>query len=162
MDEPITTPETLPTETPDQEASQPSAMELMAQELKAIYPDFDPDQLMQDPTVRGLISGEVTPTLRQVFEMLHPEVLVADQVKAQVEATVAQAVESAVAEAVERAVESAEQNLLSHIKARGMRPPENGRNASVGVRTHPAVHRLTRDDRAKLAQMAQLGQNIQL
>ena len=128
------------------------------QALQEIYPTFDMAKFMADDVFRGLVTGEVKPTLRQVYEMLNPEVLVEEKIQAGVEESLAMAVDAAVTEAVERA----EKNLLSHIKARGMRPPENGRNASLGVRTHPAVHRLTKDDRAKLALMAQRGETVQL
>ncbi len=126
--------------------------------LKEIYPDFDMAQFEDDAQFQGLLRGEVRPTLQQVYEMCCPQVLIQREVAAEVEAKVNQAVEMAVAEAVERA----EKNLLSHIQARGMRPQENGKNASGGVRTHPAVHRLTREDRAKLAQMAQQGETVRL
>lgn len=133
-------------------------LEAAASQLQAIYPDFDLSQMMADETFRGLVCGESTPTLRQVYEMLHPTLLVREQIETGVNEAISAAVEVAVA----RAVEQTEQNLLRHIKTRGMRPSENGKNASLGVRTHPAVHRLTRDERAKLAMMAQQGENIRL
>ena len=125
--------------------------------LQSIYPDFDMAQFEENQLFHALLKGEVRPTLKQVYEMLCPQVLTA-QVEAEVQNRVTQALEHAVAEAVERA----EKNLLSHIQARGMRPQENGKNASSGVRTHPAVHRLTREDRAKLAKMAQQGETVRL
>ncbi len=143
-------------DTPDRQSYAALAEEATA--LQEVYPDFDLSQMMEDETFRALLSGEVRPTLRQVYEMLSPRVLVDTQVQAEVEARLSAAVETAVAEAVAMA----EKNLLSHIRARGMRPHESGSNAASGVRTHPAVHRLTREDRAKLAVMAQRGENVRL
>lgn len=129
-----------------------------AEELQETYPSFALDRMMDDATFAGLVTGEIRPTLRQVYEMLCPQALIEASVQARVQETVSAAVESA----VNQAVAKAEENLLRHIQTRGMRPRENGSHASTGVRMHPAVHRLTREDRAKLAQMAQRGENVQL
>lgn len=151
----------LPTENATDEQESEPWEEMLAREataLQEIYPSFELTSMMENETFRALLSGEVRPTLRQVYEMLCPEALTEARVQARVQETVSAAVETAVVEAVARA----EENLLRHIQARGMRPRENGSNAASGVRTHPAVHRLTREDRAKLAQMAQRGENVQL
>ncbi len=140
---------------------QATALEALAEEataLQAIYPAFDLAGMMEDEGFRGLVSGEVKPTLRQVYEMMRPQVLVEAQVQTKVSESLAAVVDAAVSEAVAMA----EKNLCNHIQARGMRPRESGSNAASGVRTHPAVHRLTREDRAKLAQMAQRGENVRL
>lgn len=153
--------ETTEMEEREEQTNEISWEETLAAEataLREIYPGFELNAMMEDPAFRALAVGEVKPTLRQVYEMLCPDVVMETRVQARVQETVSAAVESAVAEAVARA----ESNLLRHIQTRGMRPRENGSNAATGVRTHPAVHRLTREDRAKLAMMAQRGENVQL
>lgn len=42
-----------------------------ADRLREVYPWCDPEREMQDPAFRALALGEVRPTLRQVFELLH-------------------------------------------------------------------------------------------
>ena len=154
--------EDTPREVGDEEAApevdQVSELAAEVAALQEIYPQLEVSRMMEDPTLKALVSGEIKPTLRQAFEMLCPQVLVEAQVQARVGECLSAAVETAVSEAVAMA----EKNLLSHIQARGMRPCESGTNAASGVRTHPAVHRLTREDRARLAQMAQLGENVRL
>ncbi len=75
---------------------------------------------------------------------------------------VSAAVSTAVSEAVAAAVAESEERLLTHIRARGQRPAENGTSASVGVRMHPAVERLTRRERAILAERAGRGETVRL
>lgn len=130
--------------------------------LRAVYPDFDLDAEMLHPVLGGLLRGEGKPTLRQLYEAVHWEDISAERVKS----AVAEAVETAVAEAVETAVSEAvkasEERLLSHIRARGQRPLENGLSAAAGIRMHPAVGRLTRRERAMLAKRAENGETIPL
>lgn len=121
-----------------------------AEAVRQVYPTFDLAHEMQDPVFRALVRGEARPTLRQVYELCHREALTAEAVSA--------AVATAVAEAVSRA----EAQLVSHIQARGQRPAENGMADRGAVRMHPDVGRLTRSDRARLAQRAQAGESIRL
>lgn len=129
-----------------------------AEALRSVYPDFDLSEAMKDPVFSGMVRGESRPTLRQIYELCRQDAIV--------EARVSQALQAAVDEAVSAAVQAAvsdtEQNLLSHIRARGQRPTESGLYAAQGIRTHPAVSRLTRDDRAKLAKRASRGETIRL
>ena len=124
-----------------------------ARALRAVYPDFDLDAEMAHPVLGGLLRGEGKPTLRQLYEAVHWEDIAAERVKS----AVAAAVEAAVAEAVK----ASEERLLSHIRARGQRPMENGLRAVEGIRMHPAVGRLTRRERAMLAKRAENGETIQ-
>ena len=121
-----------------------------AEAVRQVYPTFDLTHEMQDPAFRALARGEARPTLRQVYELCHREALTAE------------AVSAAVAEAVSEAVSRAEAQLVSHIQARGQRPAENGMADRGAVRMHPDVGRLTRSDRARLAQRAQEGESIRL
>lgn len=121
-----------------------------AEAVRQVYPTFDLTHEMQDPVFRALVRGGARPTLRQVYELCHRDALTAEAVSA--------AVATAVAEAVSRA----EAQLVSHIQARGQRPAENGMADRGAVRMHPDVGRLTRSDRARLAQRAQAGESIRL
>ena len=121
-----------------------------AEAVRQVYPTFDLTHEMQDPAFRALVRGEARPTLRQVYELCHREALMAE------------AVSTAVAKAVAEAVSRAEAQLVSHIQARGQRPAENGMADRGAVRMHPDVGRLTRSDRARLAQRAQEGESIRL
>ncbi|MGN1445681.1 MAG: hypothetical protein ACI4WV_05245, partial [Eubacteriales bacterium] len=121
-----------------------------AEAVRQVYPTFDLTHEMQDPVFRALVRGEARPTLRQVYELCHRDALTAE------------AVSAAVAEAVAEAVSRAEARLVSHIQARGQRPAENGMADRGAVRMHPDVGRLTRSDRARLAQRAQEGESIRL
>lgn len=85
-------------------------------------------------------------------------------------ASVEQAVHEAVAAAIAQMEEKmniavsakAEEDLLGHIRAFGLRPHENGVHGAAGVRMHPAVDRLTRKDRAALAERAAHGEVVRL
>lgn len=136
--------------------------ELLAQAelLRQSYPDFDLAAQMEDPLFRGFVSGELRPNLRQIFELCNQSEITKRKVEAAVSEAVAEAVEHAVAEAVARTVAETEERMLSHIRARGQRPTESGLHAAQGVRTHPAVGRLTKADRERLARRASRGETI--
>lgn len=132
-----------------------------AEEVRAIYPDFNPAAALEDPLLGALLRGEVKPTLRQLYEATHLEDILEDRVAAGVQERVASAVSEAVAAAVATAVRETEERLLSHIRARGRRPAEVGAAGGAGIRMHPAVNRLTRKERAMLAKRAENGETIQ-
>ncbi len=153
----------------DGEASVASPAEGMDAELRAeatalrqIYPDFDLKAQMSDPVFGGLVRGDVRPTLKQIYELCHHEDMVRERVEVAVAAAVAEAVDQAVSEAVDKTVTETEKRMLSHIRARGQRPSESGLNAALGVRSHPAVSRLTKADREKLARRASRGETVRL
>lgn len=130
--------------------------------LKESYPDFDLETQMKDPLFRGLVRGEIHPNLRQIFELCHQGEITKQKVESAVAAAVTEAVDKAVAEAVALAITETEERMLSHIRARGQRPSESGLRAAQGVTTHPAVSRLTKADREKLARRASRGETIRL
>jgi hypothetical protein len=132
-----------------------------AEEVRAIYPDFNPAAALEDPLLGALLRGEVKPTLRQLYEATHLDDILEDRVAAGVQERVAAAVSEAVAAAVTTAVRETEERLLSHIRARGRRPAEVGAAGGAGIRMHPAVNRLTRKERAMLAKRAENGETIQ-
>lgn len=137
-------------------------MRAEAEALRGIYPDFDLSAELLHPVLGGLLRGEGKPTLRQLYEAVHWEDISAERIKSAVASAVAEAVESAVSAAVGMAVKESEERLLGHIRARGLRPLENGLRAAEGIRMHPAVGRLTRRERAMLAKRAENGENIRL
>ena len=137
-----------------------------ADALREIYPAFDLEEAMAHPVLGRLLRGEGQPTLRQLYEAVHWESIAEARAVEAAERTVAlemeRAVAAAVTAAVAEAVRESEARLLENIRARGQRPTENGTNAAVGVRMHPAVERLTRRERAMLAKRAERGEHIQL
>lgn len=132
-----------------------------AEEVRAIYPGFNPAAALEEPLLGALLRGEAKPTLRQLYEATHLDDILEDRVAAGVQERVAAAVSEAVAAAVTTAVRETEERLLSHIRARGRRPAEVGAAGGAGIRMHPAVNRLTRKERAMLAKRAENGETIQ-
>lgn len=130
--------------------------------LRSVYPEADPQGDMSDPLFRGLLCGEVKPTLRQVYELYHHERLTEAAVGTAVSKAVSAAVSAALAEALPTAVAEAEANLLADIRLRETRPPENGIGSPAVVASHPSVDRLTRAERAALAGRAERGERIRL
>ena len=128
-----------------------------AEGVRAVYPDFDLTAALGDPVLGALLRGEIKPTLRQLYEATHLDTVTAGRVASEVQAKVAEAVSAAVAEAVRET----EERLLSHIRARGQRPSEVGTGGAAGIRMHPAVGRLTRRERAMLAERARDGETIE-
>lgn len=143
-------------------ASQDDALLAEAEGLKEIYPEFDLTAQMEDPLFRGMCRGEIHPNMKQIYEMCHQGDIMKQKVEAAVAKVVGEAVELAVSEAVARTIAETEQRMLSQIRARGQRPWESGLNAAQGVRAHPAVGRLTKADREKLARRASRGETIRL
>ena len=133
-----------------------------AEALRGTYPDFDLTEELDHPAMGALLRGEAKPSLRQMYEAVHMEDILAGRIEEAVETRISDAVEAAVAQAVEAAVRDCEEKLLGHIRARGQRPPENGICAARGIRVHPAVDRLTRRERAMLAKRAENGERITL
>ena len=63
-------------------------------------------------------------------------------------------------ERIAKARAEAEQCVLSHIRARGLRPPENAVQAQSTLTSDPT--RMTREERAELARRAERGERIVL
>ena len=74
------------------------------------------------------------------------------------EKSIPEAAPAAFHEEIREACAEAERRLLSHIRARGLRPTENGvHTQSVSL---PAVARMTREERAEMARRAASGERI--
>lgn len=135
-----------------------------AEGLYEHYPDFDPASALADPELGAILRGEKAPTLRRLYEAVHMDQIVEKRVAAAMDDayinTVASEVERAVSTMVDTAVRETEERIFDHIRTRGHRPAENGTAGAPGIRMHPAVDRLTRRDRALLAERAGRGETV--
>ena len=112
-----------------------------ADELTAQYPDFDLGAALKDAQFCALLRAGVD--VRTAWFALHAQALL--------EA------------ACVRAGRSAEQRVAEHIRARGLRPAENGLGGGgAGIVVRPDVSRMSRADRAALAARAVRGERVKL
>lgn len=112
-----------------------------ADELTAQCPDFDLGAALKDTQFCALLRAGVD--VRTAWFALHAQALL--------EA------------ACVRAGRSAEQRVAEHIRARGLRPAENGLGGGgAGIVVRPDVSRMSRADRAALAARAERGERVKL
>ena len=112
-----------------------------ADELAAQCPDFDLGAALSDTQFCALLRAGVD--VRTAWFALHAQALL--------EA------------ACVRAGRSAEQRVAEHIRARGLRPAENGLGGGgAGIVVRPDVSRMSRADRAALAARAERGERVKL
>ena len=112
-----------------------------ADELTAQCPDFDLGAALKDTQFCALLRAGVD--VRTAWFALHAQALL--------EA------------ACVRAGRSAEQRVAEHIRARGLRPAENGLGCGgAGIVVRPDVSRMSRADRAALAARAERGERVKL
>ncbi len=112
-----------------------------ADELTAQCPDFDLGAALNDTQFCALLRAGVD--VRMAWFALHAQALL--------EA------------ACVRAGRSAEQRVAEHIRARGLRPAENGLGGGgTGIVVRPDVSRMSRADRAELAARAERGERVKL
>ena len=112
-----------------------------ADELTAQCPDFDLGAALNDTQFCALLRAGVD--VRTAWFALHAQALL--------EA------------ACVRAGRSAEQRVAEHIRARGLRPAENGLGGGgAGIVVRPDVSRMSRADRAELAARAERGERVKL
>lgn len=112
-----------------------------ADELAAQCPDFDLGAALSDAQFCALLRAGVD--VRTAWFALHAQALL--------EA------------ACVRAGRSAEQRVAEHIRARGLRPAENGLGGGgAGIVMRPDVSRMSRADRAALAARAERGERVKL
>ena len=112
-----------------------------ADELAAQCPDFDLGAALSDAQFCALLRAGVD--VRTAWFALHAQALL--------EA------------ACVRAGRSAEQRVAEHIRARGLRPAENGLGGGgAGIVVRPDVSRMSRADRAELAARAERGERVKL
>lgn len=112
-----------------------------ADELTAQCPDFDLGAALKDGRFCALLRAGID--VRTAWFALHAQALLET--------------------ACLRAGRSAEQRVSEHIRARGLRPAENGLgNGGAGIVVRPDVSRMSRADRAELAARAERGERVKL
>ena len=112
-----------------------------ADELTAQCPDFDLGAALKDDRFCALLRAGID--VRAAWFALHAQALLET--------------------ACLRAGRSAEQRVSEHIRARGLRPAENGLGSGgAGIVVRPDVSRMSRADRAELAARAERGERVKL
>ena len=112
-----------------------------ADELTAQCPDFDLGAALKDARFCALLRAGID--VRTAWFALHAQALLET--------------------ACLRAGRSAEQRVAEHIRARGLRPAENGLGSGgAGIVVRPDVSRMSRADRAELAARAERGERVKL
>lgn len=112
-----------------------------ADELTAQCPDFDLGAALNDDRFCALLRAGID--VRTAWFALHAQALLET--------------------ACLRAGRSAEQRVSEHIRARGLRPAENGLGSGgAGIVVRPDVSRMSRADRAELAARAERGERVKL
>ena len=112
-----------------------------ADELTVQCPDFDLGAALKDAQFCALLRAGVD--VRTAWFALHAQALLTA--------------------ACARAGRSAEQRVAEHIRARGLRPAENGLGGGgAGIVVRPDVSRMSRADRAALAARAERGERVKL
>lgn len=110
-----------------------------AQELKQDYPGFDLEAEIENPAFLDLIKNPNI-DIRTAYEALHLQ-------------DIMQGTASHVAEAVR-------QNTVNTIRARGMRPAENGLSEQPGIVRKTDASKLSKADRAEIAKRVARGETI--
>lgn len=110
-----------------------------AQELKTDYPGFDLEAEVENPAFLDLIKNPNI-DIRTAYEALHLQEIM-------------QGTASHVAEAVR-------QNTVNTIRARGMRPAENGLSEQPGIVRKTDASKLSKADRAEIAKRVARGETI--
>lgn len=112
-----------------------------ADALTAQCPDFDLGAALEDAQFCALLRAGID--VRTAWFALHAQALLET--------------------ACLRAGRSAEQRVAEHIRARGLRPAENGLGSGgAGIVVRPDVSRMSRADRAELAARAERGERVKL
>ena len=120
-------------------AEQAAAREAL--ELTAQCPDFDLGAALKDDRFCALLRAGID--VRTAWFALHAQALLET--------------------ACLRAGRSAEQRMSEHIRARGLRPVENGLGSGgAGIVVRSDVSRMSRADRAELAARAERGERVKL
>lgn len=107
-------------------------------DVQATYPDFNLQAEIQNPDFARLITAGIP--VRHAYEVTH-----LDAIKSTVKATTAAQTEKAVTD---------------NIRARGMRPKENGTAAQAAFTVKDDVTKLTRQDREDIARRVAMGEMI--
>ena len=109
-----------------------------ADSLKAVYPNFSLEKEIENPQFGKLLQGGVD--VKAAFEAIHHDEILSG--------------------AMMKTANAVRKNVTDNIKARGLRPSENGINAQAGVIVKNDVSKLTPKDRAEIARRARMGETI--
>lgn len=109
-----------------------------AEEMRADYPDFDLQAEASNPDFARMVQAGIP--VRHAYEVAH-----LDAIKGNIRAT---------AEA------QTARKVTNDIRARGMRPKENGTASQAAFTVKDDVSRLTRKDRAEIARRVAMGETI--
>lgn len=109
-----------------------------ANDVKAVYADFDLEKELENPDFRRLISADerYRMPMKQIYEMIHHEEIV---------------------EAAKKDTAAAYARSTAQMQAR---PSENGLGNQAAVNGQKDVSKLTKKERAELAKRAQRGETI--
>lgn len=107
-------------------------------ELQKRYPGFDLAVEVREPRFLALLKSGIP--VRHAYEVIHME-----EIKAQV---------------AETAAKNMEKHVVAGIRAKGVRPAENGTTAQSGFTVKGDVSKLTKKDRAEIARRAARGEKI--
>lgn len=131
----------------EERVKQEAAEELYSQwvqeseQVKAVYPNFDLEAEIGNPTFASLLTQPGI-DVKTAYETVHLRDIMAGTAYE-------------VADAVRK-------NTIDSIRSRGMRPLENGITEQPGVVRKDDVKKFTRQDRAKIAELAAQGVEIKL
>ena len=109
-----------------------------AESMKAIYPNFSLENETKNPQFVKLLQGGVD--VKAAFDAVHHDEILSG--------------------AMMQTANAVRKNVTDSIKARGLRPSENGINAQAGVIVKNDVSKLTAKDRAEIARRARMGETI--
>lgn len=109
-----------------------------AVELQKVYPSFDLQAELENPQFKNMIKAGVP--MQHAFEVLHM-----DAVKAGIAAATSQATE---------------RQLAEKVRQQGARPSENGASPQSAFTVKDDVSKLTKKDRARIAELVARGEHI--
>ena len=109
-----------------------------SESLKTRYPNFSLEKEAQNPQFVRLLQNGID--VKTAFETIHHDEILSG--------------------AMLQTANAVRKNVTDSIKARGLRPSENGINAQAGVIVKNDVSKLTPKDRAEIARRARMGETI--
>ena len=109
-----------------------------SESLKTRYPNFSLESEARNPQFVKLLQNGID--VKTAFETIHHDEILSG--------------------AMMQTANAVRKNVTDSIKARGLRPSENGINAQAGVIVKNDVSKLTSKDRAEIARRARMGETI--
>lgn len=109
-----------------------------AEALKTRYPNFSLEAEARNPQFARLLQSGID--VKTAFETIHHDEILSG--------------------AMMQTAQAVRKSVTDNIKARGLRPSENGINAQAGVVYKTDVTKLTAKDRAEIARRASMGETI--